>query len=315
MRIVYLSFPTGQIAGGQKIIARHVETLRELGFDAVWWRSREVALPWLTHDAPVEVQTAFRPDDVLVVPSDAPNAIAFAAKTDNPVVIFVQGHITFASTGGLEAASALRDPTFLTVSPTTDRAVRRAFPSSRVEIVPAFADERMFWPRGEKVHAIGHAPWKRELEAAAIRAFLKVHHPRHAHTPWVTIRNATEEQTAEGMSHCTLFLSLSRLEGLGLTPLEAMASGCLVAGFRGLGGCDFATPDNGLWVDDDDCVGAADALAEAADLLLTGGPELTRRLDAARATAEMWSYARFRTGLEAAWMGIAPQARVLAPKA
>jgi hypothetical protein len=315
MRIVYISFPTGQIAGGQKMIARHVESLRELGFDAVWWRKRDVELPWLRHAAPVEVQTPFRPDDILVVPSDAPNAIASAAKTDNPVVVFVQGHITFASTGGLEAVSALRDPTFLAVSPTTAAAVRRAFPSSRIEIVPGFADERLFRPPEQKRHAITHAPWKRALEAAAIRAFLKVHHPRHARTGWATILNATEEQMAEGLRGYTVFLSLSRLEGLGLTPLEAMASGCLVAGFKGLGGCDFATADNGFWVDDDDCIGAADALAEAADLALAGGPALARRLEAGRATAEAWSYARFRTSLEEVWMRIAPEARVLSSMA
>ncbi|HEY0647245.1 glycosyltransferase [Phenylobacterium sp.] len=308
MRILYISFPTGQIAGGQKMIARHVEALREVGFDAVWWRGEAVELPWLTHTAPVEVQTPLR-DDFVVVPCDAPNAIQYAAKAGNPTAVFVQGHITFASTGGLEAVRALRDPIFLAVGPTTAAAVRRAFPTARIEVLPGFADERIFKPR-EKTHAVAHAPWKRALEAAAIRSFLKTYHRRHAKTPWATILNASEAQVAEGMGRCSIFLSLSRLEGLGLTPLEAMASGCLVAGFMGLGGRDFATPDNGFWVADEDCVGAADALAEAADVWLTGGPALARRLDAARATAEAWSYARFRTRLEEVWTALAPDARL-----
>ena len=309
MRILYLSFPTGQIAGGQKMIARHVETLRDLGFDAVWWRGKAVELRWLPHSAPVEVQTPLG-NDFLVVPSDAPNAIKQVAKLGNPVAVFVQGHITFASTGGLEAAQALRDPIFLTVGATTAAAVRRAFPASRIEVLPGFADERVFKVPENKAHAIAHAPWKRPLEAAAIRNFLKTYHPSHARTPWGTIQNASEAQVAEGMGRCSIFLSLSRLEGLGLTPLEAMASGCLVAGFTGLGGHDFASPDNGFWVADEDCVGAADALAEAADVWLTGGPELARRLEASRATADAWSYARFRTRLEEVWMQLAPEARL-----
>lgn len=311
MRIVYLSFPTGEIAGGQKMIARHVETLCELGFDSVWWRGAPVQLPWLSHAAPVEVQTPLR-GDFLVVPCDAPNAIRHAAQAGNPTAVFVQGHITFASTGGLEAARALRDPVFLAVGQTTAAAVRRAFPGARIEMLPGFADERLFRP-GEKTLAVAHAPWKRPLEAAAIRSFLKAYHPRHARMPWATIRDASEAQVAQGMGRCSIFLSLSRLEGLGLTPLEAMASGCLVAGFTGLGGQDFANPDNGFWAADEDCVGAADALAEAADVWLTGGAALARRLEAARATADEWSYARFRTRLENVWMSLAPAARLRRP--
>jgi len=309
MRIVYISFPTGQIAGGQKMIARHVETLCDLGFDAVWWRGEPVELRWLTHAAPVEVQAPFRDGDVLVVPSDAPNAIQYAARTGYPTAVFVQNQITFASTGALEAVRALRDPVYFAVGPTTAAPVRRAFPTSRVEILPAFADERVFRP-WEKTHAIAHAPWKRALEAAAIRSFLNAYHPRHAKTPWATILNATEAQAAEAMGRSSVFLCLSRLEGLGLTPLEAMASGCLVAGFTGLGGHDFATADNGFWVQDDDCIGAADALAAAADVWLTGGAPLARRLDAGRATADAWSYARFRAALEEVWMRLAPGARL-----
>ena len=44
-----------------------------------------------------------------------------------------------------------------------------------------------------------------------------------------------------------LFLSLSRFESLGLTTLEALASGCIVAGFTGFGGRDYATACNGWW--------------------------------------------------------------------
>lgn len=308
MRIVYLSFPTGQITGGQKMVARHVEALRVLGFDAIWWRNSEIDLPWLEHSAPVEVGAAFRDDDILVLPGDAPNAIRTAARLSNRVALFVQGHITFASTGALEAAADLRDPIFIAIGPTVAAAIRRAFPNAHIEIIPCFADERLFRP-GLKTHAVAHAPWKRPLESAAIRSFLKVHHRRHAALPWAKIVNATEAQMAEALARYTVFLSLSRLEGLGLTPLEAMASGCLVAGFTGLGGHDFATPDNGFWVGEDDCIAAADAVAAAADLALTGGPALAARLEAGRATAEAWSYARFRTALDDVWGRVAPDAR------
>ena len=64
------------------------------------------------------------------------------------------------------------------------------------------------------------------------------------------------------------------MESVGLTTLEAMASGCVCAGFTGIGGRQYATPDNGFWVDDDDCMAAADALAQAISLVREGGAPL-----------------------------------------
>ena len=49
-RIVYLGFPNGGISGGQKVSLRHVEALRGLGFDAVFWTNAASRLPaWLDH--------------------------------------------------------------------------------------------------------------------------------------------------------------------------------------------------------------------------------------------------------------------------
>lgn len=55
---------------------------------------------------------------------------------------------------------------------------------------------------------------------------------------------------------------------------------------------------------------AAAALAQADDLVRSGGPRLDAMLEASRETAAQWSYARFRVALEEVWMRVAPQARV-----
>ena len=57
---------------------------------------------------------------------------------------------------------------------------------------------------------------------------------------------------AAAMGEAGVFLSLGRLESLGLTPLEAMACGCIVAGFTGIGGQEYASPANGFWAAEDD---------------------------------------------------------------
>jgi hypothetical protein len=307
-RIVYLTFPTGAVSGGQKMILRHVEALRDLGFEAVVWRRPNGVIPtWLDHRAPVETGTSFRPGDVLVVPVDAPNALRQLRAGPNPMVVFCQNQFTMASLG-VESVPTEPAPTFMAVSPTTAAAVRSLYPTARVELVPAFVDEQLFRP-GPKRDAVAYAPRKRPLEARAIRNLLPRLFPAHAGLPWIELEGAHETIVARTLTDSSLFLCLSRLEALGLTPLEAMASGCVVAGFLGVGGADFATAENGFWAPEDDCWAATEALAAAADLVRTGGPALAARVEASLATARAWSSPVFRQALETAWMGLAPEAR------
>ena len=82
-RIVYYGFPTGRIQGGMKMILRHVETLRDLGFDAVFATSPEAVMPeWLDHRAPVHRAFPVQRGDVLVIPEDAANALGQAMRRD-----------------------------------------------------------------------------------------------------------------------------------------------------------------------------------------------------------------------------------------
>ncbi|MGA0606058.1 glycosyltransferase [Phenylobacterium sp. VNQ135] len=312
-RIVYLAFPAGgKITGGQKMILRHVETLCELGFDAVLWLNEGMTAPaWLDHRCPVEVATPFRPDDVLVLPEDAPNAIRHVAGQANRAVILCQSHLNLVAIGDEALRRFPRDrfPAFMGVGPRVVAAIRRDYPEADVELVHCFADERVFHPRQERRPAVVHIPRKRPGEAMVIRSLFQRRHPRHAGLPWITLENAPEQAVAEAMGSSTLFLALGRQEAVGLTPLEAMASGCVVAGFRSIGGGDFATPQNGFWAPEEDCEAAADALAQAADLVAAGGPALEQTLDAAAATAREWSYEAFRPRLESFWSRIAPEAR------
>jgi hypothetical protein len=313
-RIVYLAFPIRGIYGGQKMIIRHVETLRELGFDAVWWNNTQGRPPtWFEFDVPREVNRPFRPDDILVVPSDAPTALATLAAGDHRVIVFEQNQFSFAAMAyeAIDQFPADRRPTFIAVGQTNAASIRRAYPEARIEIVPCFADERLFRPGAVREDAIAYAPRKRMREGHMIRAFFRRVHPRHAALPWSELTRAPEREVARTFAASSLYLSLSRFESVGMTTLEAMACGCICAGFTGVGGREYATTANGFWVADDDCEAAADALAQAADLVQTGGPALRRCREAAQDTARQWSYERFRVALEEVWERLAPQARTL----
>lgn len=315
-RIVYLGFPTDAITGGQKVIFRHVEALRALGFDAVFWTNESGVIPtWFQHVAPIEVATRFNEDDILVVPSDAPNAIRTLATLPNRQIVFCQNHFTFAMLAyeSVDRSRADALPTFIAVGRITAASIARAFPLATIEIVACFVDERVFKRAPTKRAAIVYVPRKRAGEAQIIRAMFRRVHRRLADIPWNGLDGVTEEVVAQTMSVSSLFLSLARLEAVGMTALEAMACGCVVAGFTGIGGREFATPSNGFWVEEDDCEAAADALAQAADLVRNEGPRLRDYAEAAAATARAWSYANFLRSLEDVWTRQAPQARSTRP--
>ncbi|HEY8573454.1 glycosyltransferase [Phenylobacterium sp.] len=312
-RLIYFAFPRGSVQGGQKMIIRHVEALRGLGFDAYYGTGPHNVVPtWFEHNVVRFTDSNFRSDDVVVLPDDAHDSLRRIPSMGLKAVVFSQGIYLSAALSyeALETFPEGRLPPFIAVGQRLAATIRRAWPGTQVELAPCFADERIFRPGGAKRDAIAYAPRKRPIEANAIRAFLRRFHPRHAGLPWTVLENATELEMADGFRSSTLFLSLSRLESIGITPLEAMACGCVVAGFTGVGGQEFATTANGFWVPEDDCGAAADALAQAADLVATGGPALKWRLEAGYETARQWSYARFLTALEEVWMKLAPETRI-----
>lgn len=309
-RILYVVASNGGITGGQKMLIRHVETLRDLGFDAYGYIA--VKEPGgLQHRAPL-IQGRIAPDDIVVAPDDAvdiQNQCAGGAWTS---VIVAQNPYFMAAAGlaGIDRLAARPPLRFLTVAPGLAATLRRLYPEAVVEVARAFADERVFGPAQARSRAIALTPRKRPQEAAAIATLFRRLHPQHADFEWRQVVNASEADTARAFAESEVFLSLSRLESLGITPLEAMAAGCVCAGFTGVGGQEFATPENGFWVPDDDCEAAADALAAACALVREGGAPLARMREAARETAAAWSHAEFRRELEAAWMRLAPQARL-----
>jgi glycosyltransferase involved in cell wall biosynthesis len=105
-------------------------------------------------------------------------------------------------------------------------------------------------------------------------------------------------QVAQTLAESQVFVSLSKDEGLGLPPLEAMAAGCLVAGFTGGGGQEFATPANGLWVGEAQLPELALAIGR---LLAMDVLQQAARVQAGQATAALFSDANFDAQLNAAW--------------
>ena len=314
-RILYTLMSNGFPQGGHKVAIRHVETLRELGFDARCYVPRALKNPsWLEHQAAIEVQSPVRPDDIIVIPDDDPIVMQDCIRKQIRTIIFVQNPFSFAASKAFELIdkfSVANPPSFIAVGERLEQSLLKSFPNISTEFIPCFADERLFQPAWPKRKIIAFSPRKRMLEARAIRNIFQRRYSDHADFKWAEIVNRRETEVAAIFKNAGVFLSLSRLESVGMTPLEAMACGCVCAGFNGIGGREYATPDNGFWVEEDDCEAAVDALNVAVDLVLTGGAALRRRVHAGYETAAQWSFAKFRNKLEDVWNRLAPEARHL----
>lgn len=103
-------------------------------------------------------------------------------------------------------------------------------------------------------------PRKRANDARQVLRLLAAHGSLEG---WevVPIADRTEAATAGLLRSCAIFLSFSAQEGFGLPPAEAMACGCYVVGFPGLGGREYFGPAFSSPVEEGDVLAFAKATA------------------------------------------------------
>lgn len=265
-RIIYLCpFPKNAITGGIKTAYRHVELLSELGYDAHVWQP-EGCPSWFRSPSRVITQLPedlLRPDDTLVFPE----VIGFPdftplLRTTRPCtkLLFCQNQYyvfneliprtTFAALGFRDVfASSLACKGLL----------ERVLHLRDVAVIPYDINHALFRPREKKLQ-IAVVPRKMPQIASTIGFIFKAKYPDTRHIPFAVADNFTEEQLAEVLGTSHILLALNQMESLGLVPLEAMASGCVVTGFHGYGGLEYANTETGFWH-------APDQLEEVADSL------------------------------------------------
>ncbi|HYF21678.1 MAG TPA: hypothetical protein VEA40_27710 [Ramlibacter sp.] len=291
-RITYVSWPAAEITGGIKAIFQHVELLLEAGLHAAVATPDGQRPAWFETAAPVLALDAIRAEDVLVFPENNPQFLErFAAAPQRKLVFCQNPYYVFQGLAGRRSYADFGVSALLAASHTVVQFAHRRFPQLPVHYTPFFIDERRFGPPARKVLQIACIPRKRPLEMGALHDLFRGAYPQYAGLTWQVLQGATEAQVAQVLGQSAVYLSLARLEAHGMTTLEAMASGCIVAGFCGVaGGSDSATAANGFWAAEDDVIGAADRLAQAVQLAATGGPAYETMVAAGVETA--WRYRR-----------------------
>lgn len=287
-RIIYHLTRASGPSGGIKVMLEHVEILRAAGFDAFAYTKNqeqrptafEIDVPFLTG------AIGITPRDVIIRPETySARDLEAASKGGLWQAIFAQNHYYCRhSLGQARHYGDLGVRDVFCASRRIKRFLEENHIAQDVPVVPCAIEATPPLVSG-KIEQIVAMPRKRPLEHDFIRHIFTLRHPHLADIPWITIENLPHREVLETLSRSTIFLSLQRFEGFGLPALEAMAAGCLVVGFAGDGGWDYADSTNGLWVQDDALEAAADALEAAVTGLRGAQPSTRAMIEAGKATA------------------------------
>jgi hypothetical protein len=290
-RIVYLSWPAAEITGGIKLAFRHVEILREAGIEAVI--ATEDAKPpgWFQTDAPlIEISQVLPGEDILVFPENNHRLLNCFASWSNLKVVFCQNQfMAYRGLGGQPCYATFGVSGILCECWAVADFCRLRFPTLPIHIVPVCIDQSLFQFQPQKKLQIAFAPRKRPAETQFIFDLCRHSHPEFGSVPWIEISGLPEEQVAAVLKESAIYLSPCRFDAYSISILEAFACGCIAAGFTGGGSRVYTNTRNGLWAEEDDCMGCAEQLWKAAQVVLELGPRYYDMIDAARCVADQHS--------------------------
>jgi hypothetical protein len=246
--VYYLAPHFDAPSGGVRLIYRHVDLLNALGIPAAVIHARRgFRCTWFENSTRVLSSDEVRlgPDDVLVAPEWY--AAGFdRLPTDVRVVVFNQGAYhsfdRIAPGEGLPGAPYTTLPSLaamICVSQDNRALLGLALPGIPVSVCRPVVDGRLFRPDGQPARQLGYVVARRPIEARLLEHVLLA---QQVDWPVVRLRGLSEAELARSLRECAVFVSLSDLDGFGLPPAEAMASGCFVVGYSGGGGEELFDP-------------------------------------------------------------------------
>jgi glycosyltransferase involved in cell wall biosynthesis len=307
-RIIFVNpFAKSLITGGIKATYSHAALLTELGFSAAVFQP-DGAPSWCSPElqALVTDKLEASADDILVFPEVLNGWLAEAARTPTPArkVMFCQNQYYMLSYRiDANGYRQLGFSHFIVPGEITKRALVSILKLPEVSVVPNFVDRELFHPR-EKAIQITTVPRKWAAHAGypghadLLQIILAQKYPSLRGVPWLPLENKSEHEVAEIMGRSAIFLALCYMEACPLAPLEAMAAGCLIVGYHGYGGLEYASRENGIWMSPEYLEQVADALAAAITGLQRGDAGLAGIRDAGMATAARFNRQRTKTAVE-----------------
>lgn len=245
----------------------------------LWDWCKNLILPW---KACPNLVLDVRPDDVFILPEFwYPEYSAVFPK--NRRILLAQGFMVFCRALHRDLATSPRVingfDAIVTTSDATQTAVK-AFCTHPVYNIPLAVSRPTLNATTPKKRQIAYMPRKRGSEINVLLGCLK---GNAAFDGWefVAIDRVSQKEVDRILSESVIFLSYSHQEGFGLPPAEAMAAGCIVIGYTGVGGDEFFHSKVGMPIQDGDIAGFAMTL----EATVTEYGQDPTRLDLMRKTA------------------------------
>lgn len=312
--------PLPRFSGGMAVLLRVAEHLHRAGLPVrLVLREATSALPPLSVPVLHWEELRLTPEDIWLVPEGWPNALLPGLQAQARCVLYVQNWAFLLGNmpGGDQGWGKLVQSGAVTLLAVSDPVAwfLEQLTGVKPEILRPAIDPALFHPGPPEAKSppnrlrIAWMPRKNKALARQIRCMVEARNRLPVPLDWVEIHDLPPEGVAERLRSSHIFLATGFPEGCSLPPLEALASGCVVAGFSGLGGWDYMRQccefpgacvpwwplrsvdfaGNGLYAADADVPAAAMALEAAGNLILASTPALTTQREAARATAAAYS--------------------------
>lgn len=310
MKIIFINpFSKTLITGGIKVTYQHAKLLLSYGYDVKVFQP-DGAPEWLNNDQDKELVTDTlidTSDSLFVFPEPFNGWLRDFAltRTSARKVIFCQNQYYMFM--NQLTAEHYRDAGFEAVivpghEAKNDLCSIIGFKNDEVHVVPAFIDREKFYPAAKEMKILTvPRKWPTQAGLPAVSDLLqimfKLKYPDLAHVPWIKLENLSTEDVAKEMGSATVFLSLSRMECVPLSPLEAMASRCVIVGYHGTGGLEYATRRNGLWFSPEEYDPVVDALARALQGVENKDQAIMAMLENGERTAKFFSKERTQEAL------------------
>ncbi|KZR70231.1 hypothetical protein PMIT1313_00540 [Prochlorococcus marinus str. MIT 1313] len=317
-RILFVCYPdTNSPIGGVKQIYRQAELLQQNGWDALvlqqepgfradWFESKARVIDLKSYlDSPPTAD-----HDLIVLPETwLKNVPSYLVGI--PKVIFNQN--AFYSFG-LESNC---DPSTLELYQHPDiKGVLTVSEDSRRLLVEGFGidknhctalingiDANLFYVPNQKAPHIVFIGRKQADHARKV-ALMARGRPAFSNYNFRELPRMQHEEIAKELREALMFLSCGHPEGFGLPLAEAIACGCLVVGYHGLGGRDFALPHMKV-VEFGDLMGFLDGIeAELKRFEANPNAVIQERFQASKIIQEMYSVEEERLSCLNAWQSL-----------
>ncbi|PTL59120.1 glycosyltransferase [Paraconexibacter algicola] len=263
-------------SGGVRVVYRAVDHCNDAGIPAVVVHDQPgFACTWFEHATPVVCAAQAAPvpgRDLLVVPEVYGPRLGEIAPGVRKVVFNQNAYNTFHGYDHVTApgTTAYDHPEVagaVCVSDDNAAYLRYAFPHLDVRRITYQLDPALWFVEetgAPRPRRLTYMPRKHADQAGQV---LNILSQRGAlrDVEVVPLHGMNEREVAAAQRSSLVFLSFGYPEGCPFPPKEAMAAGCLVVGYHGMGGRDYFTHEHGYPVPQGDIVAFARQVEEVLD--------------------------------------------------